>query len=137
MSDPGFPDWLIEQKGRRYRDGAKGKYLGRDTLVRRYARHLQSLGEPVTHAAIRSMLAYVDRGYSMKADQISRALSALYHSEDRPLPKAQNGWPVTIEGRQYASARAAAEGQGISVQTVLRRVASAESRWSEWLREGG
>lgn len=137
MSETDFPDWIIEQRGRRHRDGSELGYLNRNRLVRRYARHLQSNGQPPTFAAIRSMLAFVDRDYSMKADQISRSLGPLYRSTDSPLAKAQNGWLVSIEGRSYRSARSAAEELGVSVQTVLRRIASDRPEWALWVRSDG
>lgn len=137
MREPEFPDWVIKQRGRQHRDGSELGYLNRNRLIRRYARHMQSEGQLPTFAAIRSMLAFVDRGYSMKADQISRALSPLYRSKDAPLPKAPNGWPVSIEGRSYRSARSAAEEVGVSVQTVLRRIASKRPEWAQWVRSDG
>lgn len=136
MMDIDFPDWVIDQRGRRYRDGSEIGYLNRTKLIRRYARHLQNQGDQPTFAAIRAMLIFVDRGYSTKPDQISRALSSLYRSKVEPLPKAQNGWQVAIDGKDYASARGAAEELGISVQTVLRRIASNVPKWSNWQRKG-
>ena len=134
MEEPDYPDWILEQRGRRHRDGDELGYLNRNKLIRRYARHLQTQGGRPTFAAIRSMLAFVDRGYSLRADQISRALAPLYRSKDAPLPKAPNGWPVSIEGKDYRSARSAAEAVGLSVQTVLRRVASDSPKWARWER---
>lgn len=133
-ADEEYPAWIVDQRGRKHRDGDDAGYLNRSKLIRRYALHLQSKGRAPTFDAIRSMLQFVDRGYSLKADQISRALSPLYRSKTSRIPKAQNGWAVEIEGRTYSSARAASEAVGVSVQTVLRRIASDRAEWSRWNR---
>jgi len=129
-----YPDWIVEQRGRRYRGGENARFRNKARLIRQYALHLQAEGRTPTFEAIRSMLRFLDRGYSLKADQISRALAPLYRSKSYPVHKAQNGWLVQIEGKAYPSARTASEAMGVSVQTVLRRIASARPEWSKWRR---
>lgn len=129
-----YPVWIVEQRGRRHRDGNDAGYRNRNWLIRKYALHLQAEGRSPTFAAIRAMLRFVNRGYSLKADQISRALAPLYRSKTKPIAMAQNGWLVEIEGRAYPSARVASEAVGVSVQTVLRRIASDREEWSRWTR---
>lgn len=136
MSDA-LKTFLIDiesQRGVRYRNGAYGKLGGnwenRDTLVRRYADHLSAHGRAVTIDSIREMLVAVDRGYSLNADQISRALASRYRQGR--IAKQANGDPVLIDGQRYKSARSAADDLGISPQTVLNRIRSEREKWQGW-----
>lgn len=126
-----FLDLLVDQLDKLRGDAG---YLNRTSLVRRYALYLRDEGHCVDFAAMRDMLAFVDRGYSMKPDQISRALASLYSATENPLERMQNGWIVSIEGVRYESARSAGDALGISVQTVTRRIRSAAPEWSAWRR---
>ena len=131
-----YPNWLLEQRGRRYRGRATDAgFLNRFTLTRRYADHLMKEGKPVTFEAIREMLHFVNRGYNLGPQQISAALASRYARTDNPLPKMLNGRPVWIEGIQYPSSRSAAEALGIAPQTVLNRIASAKPKWNGWKRQ--
>ena len=109
-----------------------GTWLDRDTLVRKFASHLVASGSPVTIAAIRDMLRFVDRGYSLRTDQISRALAPLYASQK--VARYPNGAPVLVDGDEYPSIRAAAEAKRISPQTVINRIASDSPQWTGWQR---
>lgn len=129
-----YPDWLLEQRGKRYRAAnQRGVYFKRSTLIVKYARHLKAQAKPVTHDAIRAMLRFVERDYSMHADQISAALAGLY--ANGTIPKMPNGRPIVIDGQNFPSARSAAEALGISPQTVLNRIASARPKWDGWTYE--
>lgn len=86
----------------------------------------------MTLDVIRDMLRFVDRGYSLSADQISRALAPLY--KQGTIAKHANGSPVIIEGRRYRSIRAASEAEGVSPQTVINRIASDAGAWVGWHR---
>jgi hypothetical protein len=137
MDDPDadYPEWLINQRGVAYRGSDKivagsGPWQNRNRLVRRYARELAAGGRPVTLDVIRDMLRFVDRGYSLSADQISRALAPLY--KQGTIAKHANGSTVIIEGRRYRSIRAAAEAEGVSPQTVINRIASDAVAWVGW-----
>ena len=128
-----YPDDLIQQRGKRYRAANQtGPYFKRSTLIVKFARHLKAQGKPVTHNAIKAMLTFMDRGYSLNADQISRALAGLY--SNGTIPRMPNGRPVVIEGKNFTSARSAAEALGLSPQTVLNRIASARPQWAGWTR---
>lgn len=130
-----YPDWLRAQCGVRYR-GEQWKALGtagwqnRDNLIRKYAMYLQSLGRPVTLDALREMLQFVDRGYSLGADQISRALARLYARGE--LPRYPNGATVRVGDREYRSIRQAAREFKISPQTVINRSNSSKDEWGSW-----
>lgn len=128
-NDDEWPDWLVQQRGKRRRQPG---YFSRRELTRRWVKHLRSQGLAVDHAAMRRMLAFVDRGYSLKPDQISRALAGFYKSGT--VAKMPNGKPVIIDGTSYPSARSAAEALGISPQTVLNRLASTDPQWVGWKR---
>ncbi|KQM12985.1 hypothetical protein ASE49_13370 [Novosphingobium sp. Leaf2] len=78
------------------------------------------------------MLRYVDRGYSLKADQISRALRNRY--ADETVPRYTNSTTVVIEGQQHRSIRAAAEVHDVSPQTVINRIKSKDAKWKGWRR---
>lgn len=132
---PAYPEWLINQRGMRYRSQGQislgaGGWFDRDTLVGKYADHLLALGEPVTLTTIRSMLRFVDRGYSLKADQIGRALRSRY--ADGRIPKFTNASTVVIDGRRYGGIRVAATREGVSPQTVINRVKSDKREWKGW-----
>lgn len=129
-----FLEKLARQRGVRYLseryDQFGGLWQNRRKLIREYAGHLNASGHDVTFVAIREMLRSVDRGYSLKPDQISSALAVLYKSgEVRRQPK---GRPVKIAGTKYPSARRAAEEFGVSPQTVLNRIKSDRETWKDW-----
>ena len=135
MLDPSseFTKELIKQREWKYRGRAtEAGFKGRDSLTKRYANHLVKEGKPVTFEAIRAMLQFLNRGYSLGPQQISAALASQYHREKNPLPKMPNGKPVCIEGAEYPSARSAAEALGISPQTVLNRIASTKPTLTGW-----
>lgn len=126
-----YPAWLIEQRGKQYRAANHtGVYFRRSTLIINFAEHLKEQGRPITLEAIRAMLQFVERGYSLHTDQISRALAGMY--KNNTIPKMPNGRPVTIDGEQYPSARSAAEAYGISPQTVLNRIGNDRPKWAGW-----
>jgi hypothetical protein len=127
QDDEKWPDWLVKQRGKAYR--APG-YMSRRLLIREWVSHLKATDCNVTHSAIRNMLLFVDRGYSLKPDQISFALKGHYRSG--AVPKMPNGRPVMVDGEAFLSARAAAARLRVSPQTVLNRIASSDERWSGW-----
>lgn len=125
----GYPSWLVAQRGKPYRSPG---YLNRNSLIRRYALHVRESGRDIGFEEVRQMLQFVDRGYSLEASQISRALAPLYRSGK--LAKAPNGAPVSIDGTTYPSNRAAAGALGISPQTVINRIRSDRAIWKGWQR---
>lgn len=133
-ADDHMPEWLRAQRGFRYqergRDGERKDWIKRREIVRRYVEHLQQTDRAVTAAAVRQVLAYVDRGYSLSSAQISKSL-APYRRRGLAQPY-QNGSAVVIAGQFYRSARVAAEALGVSPQTVLNRVASGRDEWRDW-----
>lgn len=134
-----FPEWLRNQRGIRYRGQdqippGKGPWLNRNKLIRRYADDLIAANQPVSLEAIRAMLRFVDRGYSLNADQIGRALRSRY--ADGRVPKFTNATGVVIDGRRYRSIRAAATGESVSPQTVINRIESKRHEWRGWRRAG-
>lgn len=78
------------------------------------------------------MLRFVDRGYSLAPDQISRALAPLY--ENDRIGRYANGCQVFVDGCAYRSIRAAAAAKGVSPQTVLNRITSSAEAWKGWKR---
>ena len=129
IGDQNWPEWLVQQRDKRRRQPG---YFSRRALTRRWVKELKANGREVTHDAIREMLAFLDRGYSLKPDQISRSLAGFYKSG--AVSRMPNGHLVKIEGQCYPSARAAAEAHSVSPQTVLNRTASTDPKWSAWKR---
>jgi len=107
--------------------------MGRLRMIRRYADELSAAGRPVTTEVIRKMLTYLDRGYSLKADQIGFALRQRY--ANGAVAKYTNSTAVVIEGKRHRSIRAAAEAEGVSPQTVINRIRSNDPKWRRWRRE--
>lgn len=107
--------------------------MGRLRIIRRYADELSAAGRPVTIEVIREMLTYLDRGYSLKADQIGFALRQRY--VNGAVAKYTNSTAVVIEGRRHRSIRAAAQAEGISPQTVINRIRSNDAKWKRWQRD--
>ncbi|WP_374577385.1 hypothetical protein [Phenylobacterium sp.] len=134
-----WPEWLREQVGLRYAEvrhdpRLAARFMSKGDIVREYARHLQEVrGEPVTYPKIKAMLEALDRGYADKTDQLSFALYRHRHWSKRfrldPFP---NGQAVSIEGRSYRSIREAAKGEGVSPETVRRRIRAKRPGWSYW-----
>jgi hypothetical protein len=127
MKTDSWPAWLVEQ--RRFPARAKGAWSRRE-LTRRWVKHLLDHDRPVTHDAIREMLRFVDRGYSLEPDQISRSLHGFF--ESGRVTKMPNGRPLIVDGIHYPSALQASEAHGVTRQTVLNRAASEDQRWRDW-----
>lgn len=129
MSDTvtAFPTWIVEQRELNRGDP---RYRGRRYIIRKYALDCASQGIPASFDEYRSVLRFLDRGYSLKDDQISAELGVHYRSGK--VQRQPRGRSVLIDGVEYRSARAASEAIEVSHQTVRRRVASNEPKWSEW-----
>lgn len=122
-----YPDWLLSQKG--LARGDKGR-LSRLRLIREYAKHLLQQDREVTLDVIREMLTFVDRGYSLKADQIGFALAPYYRNGQ--VQRHTNSSAVMVDGLLYRGLRAAAKAKGVWPQTVSNRIKSEDAQWSEW-----
>lgn len=77
------------------------------------------------------MLAETGRGYRPNPDYLSRALrggpSGTW-KELEPL-KYPNGKAVEVDGHRYPSIRAAAEAEGVAVETVRKRIRAGKLGW--------
>src|SRR3990167_1373686 len=132
-----YPDWLRKQRGFRYRGhdqipSGSGPWMNRTRITRRYADALVAAGQPVTIDVVREMLRYLDRGYSLKPDQIGFALRSRY--ADDTITKYTNATAVVIDGERHRGIRAAAEALGVSPQTIINRIESADLKWERWRR---
>lgn len=88
-------------------------------------------GERVTIGAIRDHLQGLDRGYSLKADQISFALQ--HHRNAGKVERWTNGRRVQVNGKVYRSIRQAAENErNVSVNTVYKRISSKHPKFRGW-----
>lgn len=125
-----LPTKLQSQRGLTSSDA---DYLNRTSLVRRYAKHLIDQGERVTLDKVRELLVWVDRGYSLKADQIAFALRG-YYERGEVDRYSSNGQPVLIDGTRFSTVRKAGQSLGISPQTVLNRIKSDRPEWAGWQR---
>lgn len=136
--DHRYPEWLRNQRGFRYRGHGQfpsgfGPWMNRTRIIRRYADEFSTAGQLVTIKMIREMLIYLDRGYSLKADQIGFALRGRYSSHT--IAKYTNATTVVIDRQRHRSIRAAAETLGVSPQTVINRINSQDRKWKGWRRE--
>ena len=108
-------------------------FMNRDVMTQFYAKHASKSGEPATVDDIRALLVWVDRGYSLKIDQISRALAYSYRS-GRVDKYTSNGQPGLIDGTKFSTVRKAGQSLGVSPQTVLNRIKSDRPEWAGWQR---
>jgi hypothetical protein len=122
-----LPSWIIEQRGLLRGDP---RYKSRRFILRTYAIDRAAMDIAVSFEEYRAVLRFLDRGYSLKDDQISAVLGSLYRSGK--LPRQPRGRPIVIDGVEYRSARAASEMIGVSHQTVMRRVKRDTPEWSDW-----
>jgi hypothetical protein len=134
MTDPIWSELKPEDLRRTYAEARRvigSRFYRKDQLIRSFVRHLQAAGERPTRARIEAMLAETGRGYRSNPDYLSRALrggpSGTW-KELAPL-KYPNGKAVEASGRTYRSIRAAAEGEGVAVETVRKRIRAGEPGW--------
>lgn len=135
MPERDWDDIAEEDRRRSYQEwragGGAGAFVRKDHLVRAYARHLLAGGEQPTRERIDAMLAETGRGYAVSPSYVSRALRGGPDGTWREFGglRRPNGRRVEVEGRLHPSIRAAAEREGVAVETVRKRIAAGRPGW--------